>query len=57
MRKVACNRLIQSDGATLQQVVLVLDKEGRITDYYHFEAEEPFVEWIGGTYSINDKIR
>ena len=32
-------------------VVVETDEEGRFLSWHHLKEEEPFTEWVGGTYS------
>ena len=53
--KRAYHDIILSDG-TLQHgpVVVETDSEGRFLDWHKLEQEEPFTEWIGGTYNCTE---
>lgn len=46
--------ILLPDG-TLQQgpVVVETDEEGRFLSWHLLEEEEPFTEWLGGTYSVD----
>lgn len=48
MRKLACHRLYVAAFSELSMQVVVLDENGRVQSWHHLEAEEPYVEWIGG---------
>ena len=49
--KRAYHDILLPDG-TLQKgpIVVETDKFGRIINWHKLEKEEPFTEWIGGTY-------
>ena len=46
--------ILLPDG-TLQQgpVVVETDAEGRLLSWHQLEEEEPFTEWVGGTYTVS----
>lgn len=49
-RKVAVNKVIRGD-VTIKNCIVEINN-GHVTDYYHFEDEQPFTEWLGGTIEI-----
>lgn len=51
--KRAYHDILLPDG-TLQHgpVVVETDAEGRFLSWHPLEEEEPFTEWVGGTYSV-----
>ena len=53
--KRAYHSICLADG-TLQQgpVVVETDDEGRFIGWHKLEGEEPFTEWIGGTFPLNE---
>ncbi len=50
-RRIAVNRLIV-DGEAVIQCVVELDGDGNVTRWWHFDEEQPFTEWVGGTLEI-----
>lgn len=51
MTRKAYHRLILSDGSVLPMQVVEWDA-GRLVGFHTLRAEEPFVEWVGGTFSL-----
>ena len=51
-RKLAYHHLIQADGKQEDLVVVEVDEQGRYITHYPLRGEEPFVEWVGGTYVV-----
>lgn len=49
-RRVAVNRLIVDDETFVNCIVEICD--GVIFDYFTFDEEQPFTEWIGGTWNV-----
>ena len=49
-RKVAVNRVIKGDVSINRCIVEI--ENGFVVDYYHFDDEQPFTEWLGGTIEI-----
>ncbi|MBO7118794.1 MAG: hypothetical protein J6W03_00555 [Bacteroidaceae bacterium] len=51
--KKAYHNILLTDG-TLQQgpVVVETDEGGHFLNWHFLQQEEPFTEWIGGTYSV-----
>ncbi|MBQ5606633.1 MAG: hypothetical protein IIU87_05415 [Prevotella sp.] len=49
-RRVAVNRLIVNDETFVNCIVEICD--GVIFDYFTFDEEQPFTEWIGGTWNV-----
>lgn len=49
-RRVAVNRLIVNDETFVNCIVEICD--GVIYDYFTFDEEQPFTEWIGGTWNV-----
>lgn len=49
-RRVAVNRLIVDDKTFVNCIVEVCD--GVIYDYFTFDEEQPFTEWVGGTWNV-----
>lgn len=53
--KRAYHEIILLDGTKCQgPVVVETDEEGHICSWHKLEDEEPFTEWIGGTFVVND---
>ena len=50
-RRIAVNRLIV-DGEAVIQCVVELDGDGNVARWWHFDEEQPFTEWVGGTLEI-----
>jgi len=46
-RRVAANEVVIGDRRLKQCVVEI--SSGMVTDYYTFEEEQPYTEWLGGT--------
>lgn len=53
--KRAYHDILLPDG-TLQQgpIVVETDGRGRVLGWHEMQGEEPFTEWIGGTFSMSD---
>ena len=53
--KRAYHDICLPDG-TLQQgpVVVETDSEGRLLDWHKLQGEEPFTEWVGGTFRMSE---
>lgn len=49
-RRVAVNRLIVNDETFVNCIVEICD--GVIYDYFTFDEEQPFTEWVGGTWNV-----
>lgn len=49
-RRVAVNRLIVNDEIFVNCIVEICD--GVIYDYFTFDEEQPFTEWVGGTWNV-----
>lgn len=49
-RRVAVNRLIVNDETFVNCIVEICD--GVIFDYFTFDEEQPFTEWVGGTWNV-----
>lgn len=49
-RRVAVNRLIVNDETFVNCIIEICD--GVIYDYFTFDEEQPFTEWIGGTWNV-----
>lgn len=49
-RRVAAHRVKTCDEELRMCIVEISD--GIVTDYYTFDEEQPFTEWIGGTIDI-----
>ncbi|MBO5314079.1 MAG: hypothetical protein IJ421_07630 [Prevotella sp.] len=49
-RRVAVNRLIVDDETFVNCIVEICD--GVIYDYFTFDEEQPFTEWVGGTWNV-----
>ena len=49
-RKVAVNRVIKGDVSINRCIVEI--ENGFVVDYYPFDDEQPFTEWLGGTIEI-----
>ena len=54
--KRAYHDILLSDG-TLQHgpVVVETDDAGRFLSWHLLQQEEPFTEWVGGCFQLNDK--
>ncbi len=52
MTSRAYHRLILPDGTVHEMVVVRFDAVGRFLDFHPLTAEEPFVEWRGGTLDL-----
>ena len=48
------HHLILPDGRREDMVVVEFDDEGRYLSHHRLSDEEPFVEWIGGTLTIDN---
>ena len=46
------NKLILPDGTELCPAVVRFDADGNVLDYHLMQVEEPFVEWVGGTFDL-----
>lgn len=44
--------LLLPDGTRQRQVVVCFDDEGRYLSHHALLGEEPFVEWVGGTFCL-----
>lgn len=44
------HRFQAADGRVYQHVVVEFDSQGRMLSWHELQGEEPFVEWVGGTY-------
>lgn len=52
MKKYGYHRLVLSSGDVIcGPVVITLDVQSRIVEWHWLQAEEPMVEWVGGTFS------
>ena len=53
--KRAYHDILLPDG-TLHQgpIVVETDREGHVVGWHEMQGEEPFTEWIGGTFSTSD---
>lgn len=49
-RRVAVNRLIVNDETFVNCILEICD--GVIYDYFTFDEEQPFTEWVGGTWNV-----
>ncbi len=52
MRQKAYNRLITPDGTAHGPVIVRFTDDGQFLDFRPLIAEEPFVEWEGGTLDL-----
>lgn len=53
--KRAYHDILLTDGTRQQgPIVVETDAEGHFLSWHRLEGEEPFTEWIGGTYSLKD---
>lgn len=52
MTRKAYHRLLFPDGSVLPMQVVEWDAAGHLVGYHTLRAEEPFVEWVGGTLSL-----
>ena len=48
------HHLILPDGRQVDMAVVELDEEGRYVSHHVLVGEEPFVEWVGGTFTIDN---
>ena len=54
--KRAYHDILLADGTSLAgPVVVETNRDGSIVSWHLLEAEEPFTEWIGGTYTVEQK--
>lgn len=54
IRKIAVNRLVLPGGEVLHQQVIEFNEHEKVVGYHSLVAEEPFTEWVGGEYRLND---
>ena len=56
--KAAYHDILLADG-TLRRgpIVVETDDDGCFLRWHLLEAEEPFTEWVGGTYTVEQKPR
>ena len=54
-RKLAYHHIILPNGEKQDMVVVEVDEQGHYLSHYPLQGEEPFVEWVGGTYSMKDE--
>lgn len=53
--KRAYHDILLADGTLLAgPVVVETNRDGSIVSWHLLEAEEPFTEWVGGTYSVGE---
>lgn len=53
MKKFGYHRLVLPSGQIIEgPLVIILNHESILTDWYLLKNEEPMVEWIGGTYIL-----
>ena len=53
--KRAYHDILLADGTLLTgPVVVETNRDGSIVGWHLLEEEEPFTEWVGGTYSVGD---
>ncbi len=51
MKKFGYHRLVLSSGELVcGPVVVTLDTQSHILEWHRLQAEEPMVEWVGGTF-------
>lgn len=51
--KRAYHEILLSDGTIRQgPVVVETDEKGQMCDWHTMQDEEPFTEWIGGTFEV-----
>ena len=56
--KRAYHDILLADGTLLAgPVVVETNIEGHLVGWHLLDGEEPFTEWIGGTYSVEQKPR
>ena len=48
----AYNRVLFPDGTAQKLVVVCFDDSGRFISHHPLTAEEPFVEWVGGSLDL-----
>lgn len=48
----AYHRLILPNGESCSMAVVLFDDNGRYISHHSLQAEEPFVEWHGGTLDL-----
>lgn len=52
MTQKAFHRLILPNGETCPMAVVCFDDDGHYLSHHPLQAEEPFVEWHGGTLDL-----
>lgn len=51
-RKLAYHHIVLPDGNREDMVVVEVDEQGHYLSHHALQGEEPFVEWVGGTFEI-----
>ena len=54
-RRLGYHRIILPDGTMQPMVVVEVNEQGTYIAHHSLQGEEPFVEWVGGTYNIEIK--
>lgn len=55
MKKYGYHRLVLPSGEIVEgPLVVVLDSSSNLIEWHLLEGEEAMVEWIGGSYSVDD---
>lgn len=52
----AYNKVVLRDGTLQTLVVVCFDDGGRYLSHHPLLAEEPFVEWVGGTFDLRKSL-
>ena len=52
----AYNRVFLPDGTLQMLVVVCFDGGGRYLSHHPLLAEEPFVEWVGGSFDLRKSL-
>ena len=52
-RKFGYHHIMLPDGHTEDCVVIEVNEEGLYVSHHKLTEEEPFVEWVGGTYCVS----
>ena len=56
--KRAYHDILLADGTLLAgPVVVETNRDGSIVSWHLLDGEEPFTEWVGGTYTVEQKPR
>ena len=52
MTRKAYHQLILPNGEVCHMAVVLFDDSGHYLSHHSLQAEEPFVEWVGGTLDL-----